>query len=755
MKVQKASEAQILKELSTLERAFRACIDKSNLPESSRTKEATEIGGVEEALELLASTAEDFPLVEKAWKLHITEMTEEYDKKIEEAKSSKESKDAKSIIGMVEKIFQMKIEARAAVAIMKKNKVITKVQREAVEEGLDKYSVAALVAETEDNHPIPSLNIQEPVNEFFEDEKDIAEASLFKKLLTSAFTDVLREANQALDARRRERDCLANLDAHIKARIACKDYLQDVMNGQLKLKKTTLTGYPKGEHPETLATEARIKALFYELDIDHSGYLDKSEVKLLAEKLGDKLAGFLSHKKLDKAFAEMDPNGDGKVTLQEFINWYHRQHPIEPHHVYDKVRRLFDEIDTDKSGYLEKSEVRKLLSEAGDRLTRRFSFKVSYGREGKSFDKAFGEMDHDGDGKINFAEFLTWHCHQIHMPVPELTEEDLAFMISGNDDGGTEVVYPRGRHPHTLAVEAKIKALFYEMDSDRSGDLDKNEVKILAKRMGDKLTTMLSHKLLDKAFAEMDPNGDGKVSLEEFIAWHHRVHPVEPHHVYAQCRKLFDEIDTDNSGYLTRKELKKMLLLTGNVLTRRFSFKHLYGESKESFDEAFGEMDPNGDEQVTFEEFLAWHCRNHHIKIPPLTDVGEIIEEKEESEGPITQEEKYHADTIQVEAHIIRLFREIDVDYSMDLDKSEIKILAQRMGDKLTTMMSHKLLDRAFKEMDRDGNGRVTVDEFIEWHHRTHPIEPKHVYTQVRFLFHEVDDDNSGYVTKKRVTDTT
>ena len=61
--------------------------------------------------------------------------------------------------------------------------------------------------------------------------------------------------------------------------------------------------------------------------------------------------------------------------------------------------------------------------------------------------------------------------------------------------------------------------LFAEFDTDGSGLLDKQEVKRLTTRMGEKLTTLFNHKKLDDAFAQMDKDNSGGVGVDEFVAW--------------------------------------------------------------------------------------------------------------------------------------------------------------------------------------------------------------------------------------------
>ena len=52
----------------------------------------------------------------------------------------------------------------------------------------------------------------------------------------------------------------------------------------------------------------------------------------------------------------------------------------------------------------------------------------------------------------------------------------------------------------------RAKALFNKIDSDRSGTLSREEVLVLAKQLG---LGKLKGRLLERAFEEMDPNGDG------------------------------------------------------------------------------------------------------------------------------------------------------------------------------------------------------------------------------------------------------
>lgn len=62
----------------------------------------------------------------------------------------------------------------------------------------------------------------------------------------------------------------------------------------------------------------------------------------------------------------------------------------------DDVRRMFDEIDEDGSGLLDRGETKVLM------------LKLFPGMSDVEFDAAFAKMDDDGSGEVDFDEFAAW-----------------------------------------------------------------------------------------------------------------------------------------------------------------------------------------------------------------------------------------------------------------------------------------------------------------------------------------------------------
>lgn len=61
----------------------------------------------------------------------------------------------------------------------------------------------------------------------------------------------------------------------------------------------------------------------------------------------------------------------------------------------------------------------------------------------------------------------------------------------------------------------ELRTIFDEIDTDRSGMLDVEEVDLMARRLGHELTDAQ----LAAAMDEMDADGSGEVDFDEFVHW--------------------------------------------------------------------------------------------------------------------------------------------------------------------------------------------------------------------------------------------
>ena len=234
--------------------------------------------------------------------------------------------------------------------------------------------------------------------------------------------------------------------------------------------------------------------------------------------------------------------------------------------------------------------------------------------------------------------------------------------------------------------------LFRDMDDDNSGSLDETEVSILYKKArGEKL----SKANLSAAMCEMDGDGSGDVSIDEFRKWwaanggdleQHRseamtfvcaggveVLVVAPDLATKQrwvagCGRLLPPIESVDDAVVSLSGSLALYLTSGQKKHSRFFWMNAQ------------------DRQISWGKEL----RSKVCKTETLIRV---------INAPIKPDAR-------------ELFRQIDADNSGFLDKTEVSTLyLKARGEKLS---GRKLKD-AMKVMDGDGNNHVSLLEFEAW----------------------------------------
>ena len=89
----------------------------------------------------------------------------------------------------------------------------------------------------------------------------------------------------------------------------------------------------------------------------------------------------------------------------------------------------------------------------------------------------------------------------------------------------------------------------------------------------------------------VDDNGDNEIDFEEFLVLMKcRIGERDPE---KELRDAFAVFDSDGSGSIDRKELKRLMKKLGQALTEA------------ELDAMMDEVDTNGDGEISFEEFKA------------------------------------------------------------------------------------------------------------------------------------------------------
>jgi len=113
------------------------------------------------------------------------------------------------------------------------------------------------------------------------------------------------------------------------------------------------------------------------------------------------------------------------------------------------------------------------------------------------------------------------------------------------------------------------------------GFIQKHELKAVVTKMGQAPT----NEELDAMFDAADLDKDGNIDFNEFLM----IAKANP--LTLSLRMVFDELDVDGDGYITRSELRTAFQRMGHVLNDQ-EIKTIYKQ-----------VDANNDGKITFEEF--------------------------------------------------------------------------------------------------------------------------------------------------------
>merc|ERR1719336_1903521 len=183
------------------------------------------------------------------------------------------------------------------------------------------------------------------------------------------------------------------------------------------------------------------------------------------------------------------------------------------------VQMAFKQFDSDGNGSIDKNELTSALRSSGGTFTQ------------QDIDALFAAGDVDGNGEIDYEEFIGLMCPS----ASDIVEKFRAKYKTLND----------------------VRAAFKRFDRNGDGALSKDELSSAMKSSGDSYSDIE----VDAIFSLGDVDGDGEITLEEFIT----LMSPSSSAIIKRLRKsfknlndvkaAFKQIDSNNDGLLSKEEM--------------------------------------------------------------------------------------------------------------------------------------------------------------------------------------------------------
>mmetsp|Transcript_835 Transcript_835/g.1839 ORF Transcript_835/g.1839 Transcript_835/m.1839 type:complete len:423 (-) Transcript_835:76-1344(-) len=164
--------------------------------------------------------------------------------------------------------------------------------------------------------------------------------------------------------------------------------------GVLKLLLHPQSWEEKGGIGIVAKIQGDVDHVFKQVDVNGDGTIDREELG----KLFAKLEHEITEEELGSVFRNLDLDGDGTISEEEFSKWY----ISSEERILSKVKPIFDTFDADKSGTIDRNEVRELLKTLEPKVTE------------SDVDDAIHAMYKSGSTEeITYEEFADWYVHSI------------------------------------------------------------------------------------------------------------------------------------------------------------------------------------------------------------------------------------------------------------------------------------------------------------------------------------------------------
>ncbi|XP_056021983.1 calmodulin-alpha-like [Ostrea edulis] len=272
---------------------------------------------------------------------------------------------------------------------------------------------------------------------------------------------------------------------------------------------------------DQLSPEIRkdFKETFNLFDKDGDGTISTNELAMVMRSLGQNP----SDAELEKMLKGVDEDGNGSIDFEEFVLMMADK--LERSNTEDEIREAFKLFDKDDNGYISVSELKNILTETGEKITPEEANElikaIDKDGDGKiDYEEAkpvFNEFDNDGDGYIDASELGTALKRMGLNP----SLQKIQSMIGEVDKDGNKKIdfeeflkFAKKTHRDPEEIKCSLTEAFKTLDTNGDGFITREELKSVMTKMGERLSEEEAEEMIRKA----DQNEDGKINYEEYVA---------------------------------------------------------------------------------------------------------------------------------------------------------------------------------------------------------------------------------------------
>jgi Ca2+-binding EF-hand superfamily protein len=378
---------------------------------------------------------------------------------------------------------------------------------------------------------------------------------------------------------------------------------------------------------------------------------------------------------------------------------------------YHTLMDQFHEADTDRSGEITREEQEALFTEQG--------VDVESPEVKDYLDRMWTKLDADGSGGCHLSE----------------------FMAAAGFGERWEKEYGVQQRAQQAELDEQYEGLvrqFNETDADGDGVITREEQEQLFVAQGVDLADEKVQAFIEKQWAQLDKDGSGGVSIEEFMeaaGWGERFkkeYEEEREQRYQELIEQFKRSDVDGDGDITREEQEDSFAAQGiNVQNPKI---------KEALDRQWSHLDRDGSGSVNLKEFLT------------MSGFGDRWKRIAAAEREDRRDAQYLG--------LLAQFKEVDADGNGEITREEQEALFTEQGVDINDEKVKAAMDQMWAKLDADGSGGCHLGEFMEaagfgarWEaedKETKAKAKKHEqYEGLVQQFKETDFDGDGQITRE------